>query len=498
MNTFFKSLTGCILAAVCFGCTPKVPEQYTESADAADIYPDYRDVTVPCNIAPLHFFIDEEANNYITRLSYPDGEWVTDDREVKPGISRWKDIVAAAKGKTIQVEVFMEREGQWTCKKPFGIHVATEEIDPWLSYRLISPSYVTYKDLSINQRNLTNFDENIIYGNMMNSDVKRAQCINCHSYQNYDPNRMQFHARGDMGGTIIAYDGKLTKMNAKTDSLVSSGVYPSWHPLKKIIAYSVNKTGQTFHTRDLQKIEVQDTESDLILYNVDRNEVTRIKGDSNEWEVFPWWSPDGKFLYYASAHFTPQDTANHDMETISRYREVKYNLYRRSYDAEQNSVGAAELIFDAATQEKSATLPRISPDGRYLMFTLGGFGVFHIWHKDADLYLMDLQTMQVRSMTEINSPDVESYHSWSSNGRWVVFSSRRYDGNYTRPFIAYIDENGRGHKPFELPQETPDMHRRFLRCYNVPEFMQGPVEVSPQDFASFIRNTEATPAKPVN
>ena len=114
------------------------------------------------------------------------------------------------------------------------------------------------------------------------------------------------------------------------------------------------------------------------------------------------------------------------------------------------------------------------------MFTLGEFGVFHIWHKDADLYLMDLRTRQVRPMTEINSDDVESYHSWSSNGRWVVFSSRRYDGNYTRPFIAYIDKNGKGRKPFELPQEVPDMHRRFMRSYNIPEFMNGPVEITPQ------------------
>ena len=94
-------------------------------------------------------------------------------------------------------------------------------------------------------------------------------------------------------------------------------------------------------------------------------------------------------------------------------------------------------------------------------------------------------------MTEINSDDVESYHSWSSNGRWVVFSSRRYDGNYTRPFIAYIDKDGKGRKPFELPQEVPDMHRRFMRSYNIPEFMNGPVEITPQAFASLIRDTEA-------
>ncbi len=79
-----------------------------------------------------------------------------------------------------------------------------------------------------------------------------------------------------------------------------------------------------------------------------------------------------------------------------------------------------------------------------------------------------------------------------------MFSSRRYDGNYTRPFIAYIDKEGKGRKPFELPQEDPDMHRRFMRSYNIPEFMTGPVETPPQEFASVIRDTEAVPARQKN
>jgi hypothetical protein len=82
---------------------------------------------------------------------------------------------------------------------------------------------------------------------------------------------------------------------------------------------------------------------------------------------------------------------------------------------------------------------------------------------------------------------VESYHSWSSNGRWVIFSSRRNDGNYTRPFIAHIDKDGRATKPFELPCADPDYHRQFMRSYNIPEFMRGPVTIRPQDFAEVLK-----------
>ena len=150
-------------------------------------------------------------------------------------------------------------------------------------------------------------------------------------------------------------------------------------------------------------------------------------------------------------------------------------------------------MYDASANGQSATLPRVSPEGRYLHFTSGKFGYFHIWHHDADIWMMDLQTGEVRPMREINSPDTESYHSWSSNGSWVVFSSRRVDGNFTRPFIAHHDGNGHFTKPFELPQDDPQFHREFLRSYNIPEFMSGPVTITPQEFAKVVKR-DATPA----
>ena len=127
------------------------------------------------------------------------------------------------------------------------------------------------------------------------------------------------------------------------------------------------------------------------------------------------------------------------------------------------------------------------------MFTVGQYGVFHIWHGNADLWMMDLECRTesvesaLRPMTELNSPSVESYHSWSSNGRWVIFSSRRNDDNYTRPFIAHIDKDGHATKPFELPCADPDYHRQFMRSYNIPEFMRGPVTIRPREFADVLK-----------
>ena len=166
------------------------------------------------------------------------------------------------------------------------------------------------------------------------------------------------------------------------------------------------------------------------------------------------------------------------------------------------------MVFDAASIDKSATLPRISPDGRFLMFALGNWGCFHIWHRDADLWMIDLMALEkarnneklpegsvvMRSLNELNSDNVESYHTWSSTGRWVVISSRRTDGVYTRPFIAHMDKDGHGTKPFELPCADPDFHRQFMKSYNIPEFMRGPVTLRPQQIAKVLKG-EVPPVK---
>lgn len=473
----------------------EVPSQYSDSGKLPKIYPDYVDVTVPVNIAPLSLELRQQADDAVTRYSFGSNEIVCGGIKAMPGIDEWKQLAAKAAGNDIKVEVFAQQAGKWTRFKPFVIHVSPDSIDPYISYRLIAPSYVTYEDLTISQRNLETYDESVIYSNMLLSTERDGQCINCHNYQAYNPQRMQFHARQNHGGTVVAYDGKVKKVNMKNDSILSAGVYPAWHPWLKLIAYSTNKTMQSFHTRDINKIEVLDSQSDLIVYDIDKNEVTNIENDSTEFECYPAWAPDGKWLYYVSAHFEFRDTIPHETESIMRSSEIKYSIYRKPFNPETLQFGPRELVYDAAALGKSATLPRISPDGKYLLFSMGGWGCFHIWHRDADLYMMRLADSKVWNLQKANSPHAESFHNWSSNGKWIIFSSRRTDGVYTRLFFAHVDADGNASKAFELPQADPDYHRQFLKSYNIPEFMKGPVTIKPQDFADVLKNDNVEPVK---
>lgn len=477
-----------------------VPEKYESVSMPPTIYPDYIDVTVPVNIAPLCFELLVGVDEAVTRFSSAGAEIVCGGIKACPSVDEWRELTAKACGSSISVEVYAKKDGVWVRFQPFQIHVSADSIDPWLSYRLISPSYVAYEELTINQRCLENYDERVIVDNMLCSTESGGQCINCHSYQQGNPRRMQFHARQSHGGTVIAYDDRLYKVNLQRESQISSAVYPAWHPKLPLIAYSTNKTMQTFHTVSNNKVEVIDAASDLVLYDVEHDQLTSVDRQSDELETFPCWSPDGLYLYFCSAHFEYHpyhtdslthhivvDTRTPEQEITMRSDELKYQLYRLPFNPDTRQFGERELVFDL-TPEMSATLPRLSPDGRWLLFTVGSSGCFHIWHHDADLWLLDLQTGKAEALTACNSDDTESFHSWSSNSRWIVFSSRRGDGVFTRPFFAHVDSTGKATKPFELPAGNPDYHRQLLKSYNVPELMTGPVKWTPQDMARALRH----------
>lgn len=472
---------------LCSSCIhhPDVPSTFKDAQCLPAIFPDYCNVTVPCNIAPLNFMLPaDEYADCVARLTAPDGQCQTYGREVKVQIpeDEWHSLLDASKGKAIKVEVWGKKEGEWFAFQPFDIHVAEHPIDEYLSYRLIEPSYVAYSSMEIAQRHLTTFDESQIFNNEIASDKKVGQCINCHSYQNYKTDNMLFHVRLSNGGTIIVNDGKISKVDLKRDYTISGGVYPSWHPTAKLIAFSTNQTRQAFHTLNPNKIEVFDLASDLILYDVETDSVSIVCNDPDLLEVYPTWSPDGRYLYYCKTVPLPEELRQLDIR--SYYQKVQYNLYRRSFDVASRVFGEEELVYDAASADKSATLPRVSPDGRYLLFAQGQYGCFHVRHHDADVVCMPLgeDVPADVDLTRLNSEGfAESYPTWSSNGHWIMFASRRGDGNYCRVYFSYFN-NGKAEKAFLLPQEDPEHNTYRLKSYNRPEFMVEPVRTSIEEF----------------
>ena len=487
-----------LILTACSVQHPQIPSVYAECDTVPAMYPDYKDVVIPVNIAPLNFKVtDEQVEECIAEISCPDfsmtygfgNKVIIDEKE-------WGELIEKSVGNELSIQLYTKVDQKWTRHPSFNIQVVPDSIDPYIIYRRIPPSYSTYEYLSLNERCVENFKEKEIYNNQMLDKTTEGHCINCHSFQDFRTQRMQFHVRAEFAGTVIYDNGKLEKVNTSSPQTIAPAVYPAWHPTMDIIAYSVNKSFQNFHTSYHGKVEVQDSEADLMLYDVANHKVIPICNETDELAAFPTWSPDGKWLYYSSAHLEYQDSVAISMadnariarqhEAIARYKEVEYDIYRRSFDAETLSFGEAEKVIPASENGMSATVPRISSDGKYMLTSMGDYGCFHIWHPESDLYVTDLDSLKTEPLTAANSSRSEGFHCWSSNGRWILFASRRYDSNYSRLYFAYFDREGVAHKAFELPQEDPDYELLNLRSYNVPEFLIEPVRVQSADLARVI------------
>ena len=489
------------------GCTETVKDAKQEAAQP-NIYPDYLGVTIPVNIAPLNFSMADETallvdatitdshGNELHSQSSPlfwggDGGGAVDF-----DLDDWHTLLAQNASDSLSVTVSAKYDDGWHTYRPFSIYVSPDSIDYGLCYRLIAPGYEVWSKMGIYERDLSSFDERALIEN-----TQFEGCVNCHSFNRGNPADMSLHIRGPHGATLLRHgDGTFTAYNTKTPETLGLCVYPYWHPSGRYIAYSTNTTRQLFHSADPNRIEVFDEASDLQVYDVEKNELILsplLKQDSI-YETYPVFSADGRSLYFCAA--------NSSLFTLhSSLNEIRYNLCRIDFDPATGTFGDhIETVIDAASQHKSVSFPRPSYDGRFLCYTLSDYGQFSIWHHEADLWLLDLEkaaadsslftlhsSLKSRPMAGANSEDTESFHNWSTNSRWLVLSSRRDDGLFTRPYFCHVDADGTVTKAFMLPQRNP---RRFYRdrflSFNVPDFITGPTRFDGRQ-ASRIINDES-------
>ena len=472
---------GCLLLAA---CTEAVSDAKQENA-LPRIYPDYLGVTIPVNIAPLNFgMTDEKALLVDAVVSDRHGHNLHSQgkESVDFDLDDWHTLLDQNRGDSLSVTVSAKYDDGWHTYSPFSIYISPDSIDYGICYRLIEPGYEVWSKMGIYERDLSSFDERALIEN-----TQFEGCVNCHSFNRGNPADMSLHIRGPHGATLLRHsltNNQFTAYNTKTDQTLGLCVYPYWHPSGRYIAYSTNNTRQVFHTAHQNRVEVFDTASDLQVYDVEKNELLLsplLKQDS-VYETFPVFSADGRSLYFCAARALPE--GSHELDSI------RYNLCRIDFDPATGNYGnRIDTIINAEVQHHSVSFPRPSYDGRFLCYTLSDYGQFSIWHHEADLYLLDLSTGESHPMMGANSDDTESFHNWSTNSRWLVLSSRRDDGLFTRPYFCHVDANGRVSKAFMLPQRNP---RRFYRerffSFNVPDFIIAPTHFDDRQATRLINN----------
>ncbi len=514
-----------VLAAAGVACLAAsgsaVPDQASPAGRPARIEPDYGGAVIPPNIAPLNFLVRESGSRYRVRIASQQGGPIQiDSRSAKIVIldRLWRKLLSENRGQDLAFEVQVRTADGWRSFDAFSVHVAKEDIDGYLVYRRIHPAHSAWRDMGIYQRDLRTFEESTILTN----DYFRGGCVNCHTFCNNRTDTMLVSTRSGAYGNsaVILRDGL-------TEKVGSTFGYASWHPNGKVLAYTSMKVAMFLHAAGEEVRDVIDLDSLLAYYDAGSQTVKTAPdlAKKDRLETYPTWSPDGRFLYFCSAPLT-WTSRNAIPE---KYNEIKYDLMRISYDPNTDTWGQAETVLAAQEMGRSILLPRISPDGRWLLASLCDYGCFPVYRKSSDLYLIDLEAAGTRDATvgarpgfeaeksnqetlppqsrsdlpfsechyearrlAINSDESESWHSWSSNSRWIALSSKRDNGTFTRTYFSYVDPSGVAHKPFVLPQKDPTHYDSCLWTYSVPELVTEPVRVTKESLGRVVRSDRKT------
>lgn len=454
------------------------PENAVKANTPVPMFPDYTDITIPVNIAPLNFLLRGDFSHacvYINKELFYSG-----DASVEFAEGKWKKLLADNTGKTLEVTIFAEDNNGWKEFPAFHWTISNDRVDPYLTYRLIEPDYEVFNNLVLQERCVENFDTK----NFSDYGIVGNKCMNCHNYGSQDPGTSMFYVRGEGGGAILNTNGELQKLNLKREEWASGSVYFGFSPSKHYITFSTNKIIPAFHADPKKRLEVFDTVSDV--YVADLANHTFIESplltDSLMLETFPTFSPDGKYVYYCTAE---------RIDSVPQLKNQKYSLCRIAFDEQTGTFSEqVDTVYNARKEGKSVCHPRISPDGKYLIFTTADYGTFPIWHREADLAVMDLNNCKLLNCQIINSDMSDTYHSWSSNSRWLAFASKRGDGLYGKVYYTHVDANGNCSKPFALPQKNPDFYDNCLKSFNAPEQGTGPLPFNVGD-VSEVMKTEA-------
>ena len=460
-----RTLTYLIIALLAIASCGAPEGRYVTDDAVPGITPDYTDITIPVNIAPLNFEL-EGASELVVEVSGSE-DWVFRSKggQMCFPLKKWKKMLSVEKGNVLSVTLKAEFSDSAVKYAPFWWKVAEDPIDRYLSYRLIEPAYEVWNMITVEERDLESFKVRVLADNNITSKA----CINCHTSNRAAGCQTNFmHVRGKSGGTMYSRNGEIRKVNTATDSTAGAAVYGEISADGRWGIFTTADIRNCLHSARLERLEVYDASSDLIVVDFENGTVSDsplVKGSEYQ-ETFPCFSADGRTVYFCRsvAREQPADT-----------KDMHYDLCAIAFDSETGRLGdTIETLIDAASIDKSFSFPKCSPDGSRILVCASEYGTFPIWHTDTDLWMYDISTGELDFLENVNGDFADSYHCWSSSGRWICWASKRDDRAYGRPYFAFVDENGSVSKPFVLPQRMMELYRNTLKSYNIPELYDAP------------------------
>lgn len=481
MKSIFKYIYLLGLLSLCMACgTSSEPEVVDEKPP---LYPDYTDIVIPYNIAPLNFMLRDKPSNVEVAIKGKASSFLLrSGYKIRFTEKRWRHFLESEKGNTIEIRVKAKQGKQWVQYLPFTWKIAADRIDPYLSYRMIEPGYEVCNAIRLIERHLESFEERVIADN----NLTDGHYINSLTYCRNNPTVSFFYLAGEKGGMVLNRQGELRKLNIPVRG-TDIAVYGEIHPSGRFAIFSSNKMVPEFYTEGNLSAEVKDASSDIYLIDFDTNTLCPVPFPNEEtWEknrTLPVFSPDGTTIYYWEAPVLVRP------DTIDA---LKYNLQSIYFDAHNISFGTrVDTLYSAIQAGKPVSYPKVSPDGKYLLYTIADYDTSLVRQGESDLQMMHLYTHVRDSLENVNGPYMDSYPSWSSKGNWLVFAGTRDDGIYEKPYFAYIDSEGKAHKPFVMPQKDPAWYDYTLKSFHIPEFSTGKLPFNAADIETLYWEVEA-------
>lgn len=309
-------------------------------------------------------------------------------------------------------------------------------------------------------------------------------CANCHSFSSTGKDMaMDVDYANDKGNYAISTTQKRTKLTPeniiswshynKKEKTQTFGLLAQISPDGRYAISTVRDRSIFVAKNDLKYSQLFfPVKGILAVYDRKLDKFYELKGANNKDYVQsnPVWSPDGKYIYFARAKaiYLPKLEQSRKVvlpismarEFIDGEKDFKFDIYRIPFN---NGIGGkAEPLAGASGNGKSNFFPRVSPNGKWMVFTQSEN--FMLLQPDSKLYIMPASGGTPRLM-KCNNDEMNSWHSWSPNSKWLVFSSKQ-NGVYTQLYLTHIDEKG---------NDSPAIHLENLSssnlAANIPEFI---------------------------
>jgi Flp pilus assembly protein TadD len=207
------------------------------------------------------------------------------------------------------------------------------------------------------------------------------------------------------------------------------------------------------------------TEGVLTWYSKETGKLQPLPGaDDPEYvQTSAFWSPDGKYLVFSRAKAKSAYEPNQQMPTYAndpKETQIQYDLYRIPFNGGKG--GTPERVIGASENGMSNDFPKVSPDGKWIVWVQNKNGL--LMRPDSKLYIVPFEGGEPRPLAS-NLPVMNSWHSFSPNGRWLVFSSKP-PTFYTRLYLTHVDEEGNTTPAIWIEGATA-----ANRAANIPEFL---------------------------